>query len=48
MLNKIKEMFTRKKVPEKAEAIVNGIGFVILMALMVLVMGNDIRKIFIK
>jgi len=42
------EMFTRKKVPEKAEAIVNGIGFVILMALMVLVMGNDIRKIFIK
>ena len=42
------EMFTRKKVPEKAEAIVNGIGFAILMALMVLVMGNDIRKLFIK
>lgn len=42
------EMITRKKVPEKAEAVVNGIGFAILMAFMVLVMGNDIRKIFLN
>ncbi|MEE3480392.1 MAG: M50 family metallopeptidase [Lachnospiraceae bacterium] len=39
------EAITRKKVPEKVEAALNGVGFVLLMVLMVLVMGSDISKI---
>ncbi len=39
------EMITRKKPSEKFEMTLNYAGFVILMALMVLVMGNDIRKL---
>ena len=39
------EMITRKKPSEKVEMTLNYAGFVILMGLMVLVMGNDIRKL---
>jgi len=39
------EAITRKKVPEKVEAALNGVGFVLLMVLMVVVMGSDISKI---
>jgi regulator of sigma E protease len=42
----IVEMITRKKPSEKVEMTLNYAGFVILMGLMVLVMGNDIRKLF--
>ncbi len=42
----IVEMIRRKKAPEKVEGYVNLVGFALLMALMVLVMGNDIRKLF--
>ena len=40
------EAVTRKKVPKEKEAIVNFIGFVLLMLLMIFVFFNDIRKIF--
>jgi len=41
------EMITRRKPSEKFENTLNYAGFVILMGLMVLVMGNDIRKLFL-
>jgi regulator of sigma E protease len=41
------EIITRKKPSEKFENTLNYAGFVILMGLMVLVMGNDIRKLFL-
>ncbi|MBO4467756.1 MAG: site-2 protease family protein [Clostridia bacterium] len=36
------EMITRKKVPQKYEALVHGIGFALLLALMVLITAKDI------
>lgn len=42
------EMITGKKPNEKFENVLNFVGFVCLMGLMVLIMGNDIRKIFIS
>jgi len=42
------EGISRKKIPEKVEEYINGVGFVILMALMVLIMGNDIRKLIVS
>jgi len=42
------EGITRKKIPEKVEAYINAVGFVILMVLMVLIMGNDIRRIITR
>ncbi|MCR5452725.1 MAG: RIP metalloprotease RseP [Lachnospiraceae bacterium] len=44
----IVEGITRRKMPEKVEGYINIIGFFILMALMVVVMGNDIRKLFMR
>ncbi|MBQ5430320.1 MAG: site-2 protease family protein [Lachnospiraceae bacterium] len=41
------EGITRRKIPEKVEGIINMVGFVILMGLMVLIMGNDIRKLIV-
>ncbi len=41
------EGLTRRKIPERVEGAINMVGFVILMGLMVLIMGNDIRKLFI-
>ena len=38
------EAISRKKVPRKVEAIVNGAGFIALMALMVVVMISDVVK----
>lgn len=40
------EAIIRKKLPEKVEAAVNATGIMLLFALMIFVMGNDIRKIF--
>ena len=40
------EAVTGKKVPKEKEALVNGIGFVLLMLLMVFVFFNDISKLF--
>ena len=40
------EAIIRKKLPEKMEATINGIGLMLLFGLMIFVMGNDIRKIF--
>ena len=40
------EMIRRKKAPEKVEEYVNLVGFAILMTFMVIVMFNDIWKIF--
>lgn len=42
------EGITRKKIPEKVEAYINAVGFVLLMVLMIVIMGNDIRKLFVK
>ncbi|MDD6428126.1 MAG: M50 family metallopeptidase [Lachnospiraceae bacterium] len=42
------EGISRKKIPEKVEEYINGVGFVILMALMVIIMGNDIRKLIVS
>ena len=42
------EMIFRKPVPRKAEAVVHFIGFVLLMALMVLVLFSDVLKLFGK
>lgn len=42
----IYEMITRKKAPEKVESAVNLTGFVLLMGFMIVVMGNDILKLF--
>ena len=39
------EAISRKKVPRKVEAIVNGAGFIALMALMVVVMISDVVKV---
>lgn len=36
------EIITRKKVPEKYESLVHGIGFILLLALMVLITAKDI------
>ena len=41
------EGITRKKIPEKVEAYINAVGFILLMVLMVVIMGNDIRKIIV-
>jgi regulator of sigma E protease len=41
------EMIRRKKAPEKVEEYVNLVGFAILMTFMVIVMFNDIWKIFV-
>lgn len=40
------EAVLRKKLPEKVEAMVNATGMMLLFALMIFVMGNDIRKLF--
>lgn len=40
------EMVTGKKIPKEKEALVNGIGFVLLMTLIVFVFFNDLRKVF--
>ena len=40
------EMVTGKKIPKEKEALVNGIGFVLLMILIVFVFFNDLRKVF--
>lgn len=42
------EMIRGKKMDTNKEGFVHFIGFVLLMALMVVVMFNDIRNIFIK
>jgi regulator of sigma E protease len=42
------EMITKKKPNEKFENALNLFGFIFLMGLMVLIMGNDIRKIFMS
>ncbi len=42
------EAITRKRIPEDKEAIVNGIGFVLVMLLMVFVLFNDISNVFFK
>ncbi len=42
----IVEAVRRKKIPEEKEAIVNLVGFVILIGIMVLVFFNDIRNVF--
>lgn len=39
------EVFTKRRFPEKIEGAINLVGFTLLMALMVFVMGNDIFKI---
>lgn len=39
------EGISRRKLPEKVEGYINAVGFIILMVLMVLIMGNDIRRI---
>ena len=41
------EGISRRKIPEKVEGYINAVGFIILMALMVLIMGNDIRRIIV-
>ena len=40
------EAIRRKKIPQEKEAIVNFIGFALLMVLMVLVFFNDIKNVF--
>ena len=40
------EMISGKKIPKEKEALVNMIGFVLLMILVVFVFFNDIRKVF--
>lgn len=40
------EAITRKRVPEKIEAVVHFIGLMLLFALMIFVMFNDVAKIF--
>ena len=40
------EIIRRKKIPPEREGMVHLIGLVLLLALMMIVMGNDIRKIF--
>ena len=41
------EMIRGKKLPPEKEGMVHFVGLVILLALMLLVMGNDIRKLII-
>jgi regulator of sigma E protease len=41
------EGITKRKIPEKVEGTINMVGFVLLMGLMVVIMGNDIRKLFL-
>ena len=40
------EKITRKKVPLKVESIINGIGFILLMILMVVITIKDIINLF--
>ncbi len=40
------EAVTGKPIPKEKEAIVNGIGFVLLMLLMIFVFFNDISNLF--
>ncbi|MCR5148406.1 MAG: RIP metalloprotease RseP [Eubacterium sp.] len=40
------EMVSGKKIPKEKEALVNAIGFILLMILVVFVFFNDIRKVF--
>lgn len=42
----IVEIVTRKKIPRDKEGAIHFVGFIILMALMVLLVFNDVRKIF--
>lgn len=42
------EAVRRKRIPQDKEALVNAIGFVLLMILMVVVFFNDIRNVFFK
>ena len=42
------EMVTRRKVPEKVETIIHYGGFIVLIALIVLVTGKDIFRLFIS
>ena len=42
----ILEMIRKKKVPPEKEGMVHFAGLVLLMALMVIVMANDIKNIF--
>jgi regulator of sigma E protease len=42
------EAITRRAIPKDKEAIVNGIGFVLLMLLMIFVFFNDISNVFFK
>ncbi len=44
----IVEAIRRKRIPQDKEAIVNMIGFVLLLCLMVVVFFNDIRNVFFK
>jgi regulator of sigma E protease len=39
-------MVSGKKIPKEKEALVNAIGFVLLMILVVFVFFNDIRNVF--
>ncbi|SDW01504.1 regulator of sigma E protease [Lachnospiraceae bacterium KHCPX20] len=41
------EGITKRKIPEKVEGTINMVGFVLLMGLMIVIMGNDIRKLFL-
>ena len=40
------EAIRRKKIPQEKEAIVNMIGFALLIILMVVVFFNDIKNVF--
>ena len=42
------ELITRKRVPQKFEGLVHLIGFILLMALMVFVLFNDVLRLFSK
>ena len=42
------EVIFRRPVPQKAEAIVHFIGFILLMVLMVLILFSDVLKLFGK
>ena len=42
------EMLTRKKVPEKYEALIHGIGFALLLGLMILITAKDVLGLIIK
>ena len=42
------EAIRRKKIPPEKEGYVHFIGFVLLMLLMVIVMFNDIQRVFLR